>query len=401
MIRTPRTRWKLILAIVLPVAALALIGWQVVVRVRAGQAPAPGAGNNPGHASAAAVAVEVAPVERVDVHRVEEFIGSLASPSRITVGAKVGGRLERFLVRVGDRVERGALVAEIDPEEYQQQADQAEAELEVTRAGLDGARIALEAAQRDLDRVKVLRQEQVAAEAELDQADTQRRKAESQLAVAEAQLRQKKVALDAANLRLEQSRVRVAWPPGGGLRVVGERFAEPGSLIKAGDPVLSVLQIDPLEAVIRVVEQTYTQVRAGQEALVSADVYPGREFKGRMTTLAPFLEESTRQAEARVEVSNPEGLLKPGMVVRVAIELGRKAGALTVPAAAVTEYRGEKGVFQLEPGSSKVRFIALKLGIQDGQRVEVLEPQLAGPVVVLGQHLLSDGAAVIPSVQKP
>jgi RND family efflux transporter MFP subunit len=220
------------------------------------------------------------------------------------------------------------------------------------------------------------------------------------VAIAEAQLRQKKVALEAANLRLEQSRVRVAWPSVGSLHVVGERFAEPGSLVKAGDPLLSVLQIDPLEAVIRIVEQTYTQVRAGQEALVSADAYPGMLFNGSITTLAPFLEESTRQAEARVEVSNPRGLLKPGMVVRVSIELGRKAGALTVPAAAVTEYRGEKGVFQLEPGSRTVRFIALKLGIQDGQRIEVLEPPLAGPVVVLGQHLLSDGAAVIPSQQQ-
>lgn len=392
----------MILAVVLPAAAAALIGWQVVARVQAGRGPAGGnPGNNSAQARAAAVAVELAPVAKADVRRTEEFIGSLASPSRIAVGAKVGGRLERFLVRVGDRVERGALVAEIDPEEYRQQAEQAEAELEVARAGLDGARIALEAAQRDLERVKVLRREQVAAEAELDQADTQRRKADSQLAIAEAQLRQKKVALEAANLRLEQSRVRVAWPPGGGLRVVGERFAEPGSLIKAGDPLLSVLQIDPLEAVIRIVEQTYTSLRPGQEALVSADAYPGKLFKGSLTTLAPFLEESTRQAEARVEVSNPDGLLKPGMVVRVAIELGRKAGALTVPAEAVTEYRGEKGVFELESGSRTVRFIALKLGIQDGKRVEVLEPALAGPVVVLGQHLLSDGAEVItPQQQK-
>jgi RND family efflux transporter MFP subunit len=400
MQRNPRVRWRLILAVALPAMAVVLIGWQVVVRVRAGRAPAPGAANNSAQGRAAAVAVEVAPVKRANLRRTEEFIGSLASPSRITVGAKVGGRLERFLVGVGDRVERGALVAEIDPEEYRQQAEQAEAELEVARAGIDGARIALEAAQRDLDRVKVLRQEQVAAEAELDQADTQRRKAESLLAIAEAQLRQKQVALDAANLHLEQSRVRVAWPPGGGLRVVGERFAEPGSLIKAGDALLSVLQIEPLEAVIRVVEQTYTSLRPGQRALVSADAYPGELFEGSVTTLAPFLEESTRQAEARVEVGNPRGLLKPGMVVRVAIELGRKTGVLTVPAAAVTEYRGEKGVFQLEPGSRTVRFIALKLGIQDGQRIEVLEPALAGPVVVLGQHLLSDGAAVIPSQQQ-
>jgi RND family efflux transporter MFP subunit len=400
MIRTPRAKWKLILSVVLLVAAVALIGWQVVARVRAGRATGSGTMANPGQPRSAAVAVEVAPVERADVRRIEEFIGSLASPSRITVGAKVGGRLERFLVRVGDRLERGELVAELDPEEYRQQVEQAQAELEVARATLDGARIALEAAQRDLERVKVLRQEKVAAEAELDQADTQGRQAESQLAIAEAQLRQKQVALDAANLRLEQSRVRVAWPPGGGLRVVGERFAEPGSLVKAGDSLLAVLQIDPLEAVIRIVEQTYTQVRAGQEALVSADAYPGKVFKGSVTTLAPFLEESTRQAEARVEVRNPDGLLKPGMVVRVAIELGRKAGALTVPAAAVTEYRGEKGVFQVEPGSRTVRFIALKLGIQDGQRVEVLEPPLDGPVVVLGQHLLSDGAAVIPSQQR-
>jgi RND family efflux transporter MFP subunit len=397
MQRNPRARWKLILAVVLPAAAAALIGWQVVVRVRAGRAPAPGAAGNAAQSRSAAVAVEVASVERSDVHRIEEFIGSLASPSRVTVSAKVGGRLERFMVRVGDRLERGALVAELDPEEYRQQVEQAEAELEVAAAGLDGARIALEAAQRDLERVKVLRQEKVAAEAELDLADTQRRKAQSQLAMAEAQLRQKQVALEVANLHLEQTRVRASWPPGQGRRVVGERFAEPGSLVKAGDPLLTVLQLDPLEAVIQVVEQTYTRLRAGQQARVTADVFPGAVFEGTVTTVAPFLEESTRQAEVRIEVGNPEGTLKPGMVVRVAIEMGRRLDALTVPVAAVTEYRGQRGVFQLEADSRKVRFVALRLGIQDGNRVEVLEPSLSGMVVVLGQHLLADGAAVIPS----
>jgi RND family efflux transporter MFP subunit len=397
MPRKPRVWWKLVLAVVLPAAVVALIGWQVVVRVRAGRDPASGnSGNNAAQARSAAVAVEVAPVERADVRRVEEFIGSLQSPSRVIVSAKVGGRLERFLVRVGDRLERGVVVAELDPEEYRQQAEQAEAELEVAKAGLDGARVSLEAALRDLERVKVLRQERVAAEAELDLADTARRKAESQLAVAEAQFRQKQVALDMANLHLEQSRVRATWAPGEGRRVVGERFAEPGSLIKAGDPLLAVLQLDPLEAVIRVVEETYTRLRPGQRAQVTADVFPGAVFEGKVITVAPFLEESTRQGEVRIEVQNPEGTLKPGMVARVAIELGRRPGALTVPVAAVTEYRGQKGVFQLDPESRRVRFLALKLGIQDGDRVEVLEPPLVGPVVVLGQHLLADGSEVIP-----
>ena len=391
-----RARRRLVLAVILPAAAAALIGWQVAVRVRAGRSPAPAAAGNASQSRAAAVAVETAPVERADLRRVEQFVGTLASPSRLIVGAKVGGRLERFLVRVGDRLERETVVAELDPEEHRQAVEQAQAELEVAAASLEGARIALEAAQRDLERVRVLRREKVASEAELDLADTQQRKAQSQLNIAEAQLRQKQAALETARLRLEQCRVRASWPPGEGRRVVGERFAEPGGLVKAGDPLLAVLELDPLEAVIQIVEPLYTRIQVGQRAEVRADALPGTVFEATVSTVAPFLEQSTRQAEARVQVRNPGGLLKPGMVARVAIELERRRGALTIPEAALTEYRGRKGVFQLDPQTRRVHFIALKLGIQDEDRIEVLEPVLTGPVVVLGQHLLAEGSEVLP-----
>lgn len=384
-------RWRIVVAVAFLAVVGALIGWQVYLRKR------PPESENPGptrQGRGAPVAVEVAPVARTTLREVLVFSGSLTPRSRIPVAARVGGRLERLLVDVGDLVSREQVVAELEQEEYLQELAQAEAELEVARAIQESSLIGQEAALRELERARILRQEKIASEAELDQADTQRRKADAQLAVARAQVKQKEVSLETVRLRLSQTRVRASWQEGGGPKVVGERFADPGTLLKAGDTVLSILELDPLVAGIQVVEQSYSRIRVGQKAQVTADAFPGRQFAGTVATVAPFLSESTRQAEARVEIRNLEGVLKPGMVVRVAIEISRRENALSVPASALAVRQERSGVFWVDEDAGKVRFIPVKVGIAEGQQVEILEPALSGLVVTLGQHLLEDGASV-------
>jgi hypothetical protein len=83
------------------------------------------------------------------------------------------------------------------------------------------------------------------------------------------------------------------------------------------------------------------------------------------------------------------------MAVRVELEFGRRDNAQAVPAAALV-VRGEaQGLFQVEAEGPRVRFLPVRTGAAEGGLVEILEPVLRGPVVILGQHLLEDGSAVI------
>jgi multidrug efflux pump subunit AcrA (membrane-fusion protein) len=114
-----------------------------------------------------------------------------------------------------------------------------------------------------------------------------------------------------------------------------------------------------------------------------------------VSEVAPFLDQGTGQAEAWVEIRNADGALKPGMAVRVELEFARHEDAQAVPAAALVSRGERQGVFQVEAEGPRARFLPVRTGASEGGLVEILEPALRGPVVVLGQHLLEDGSAVI------
>ncbi len=393
---------KRILIILAAVAVLALVGWRVYRIARpASQAAASGPGNSGPRAAAPAgrgfapVAVEVAQVSRATLRDAIQFTGSLDSPSRVEVATKVSARLERILVQVGEAVRRGQILAELEDEEYRQALEQARAEEAVARANLEAADIGVQAAERELERVRSLQDKQIASDMELDTSRTRLAQARVQVSVAASQLRQKQVAVEAAELRLSHTRLAASWDPDGRPRVVGERLAEPGTLLQAGSPVLSLLELDPLEARLRVAESIYPRLRPGLGAAVSAAVFPGRRFAGTLSAVAPFLDRSTGQADAWVRIRNADGALKPGMAVQVELEFGRRENVPAVPAAALVS-RGEVlGVFEVLVEASTVRFVPVRTGAAESGLVEILEPALKGPVVVLGHHLLQDGSAVI------
>ncbi len=394
--RITMKKWVLILVIAAVVGG-ALIAWLRFGASQAGRAAQGARAAVPAAGSRQAVAVEAVPVTRVTLRDLGTFSGSLLARSNVQVSARIAGRLERLLVDVGDRVEKGRLLAVLDSEEYAQALEQARAELAVAEANRKAAAITLDMAGRDLERAKTLREKKISSESELDQADAQRRKAEAQDDVAVAQVRQKEAALKAAELRVSQTQIRADWQDGSATRVVGERYAEAGSLLRANDAICSLLDIGTLVAVVQVTDQSYARVHLGQRADVASDALPGRVFPGSVSRVAPFLRESTRQAEVRVEIPNADAALKPGMPVQITLEFGRREAVPAVPSGSVTTREGVKGVFLVDETAKVARFVAVTTGVTEGALIEVTNRSLEGLVVTLGQHLLEDGAAVTVS----
>jgi len=352
-------------------------------------------------ARGAPVAVEVSPVRKEAVRDTRSFTGTLEARSRFVVAPKAAGRLRKLAVDIGDTVRRGALVALVEDDEYALAVEQASAELRVAEANAEESRSALEAARRELDRVRALQAKRIASEADLDAATAQYESREAKHRLALAQVEQKRAALRAAEVRLSYTRVEATWEDGGDARVVGERFADAGALVAAGTPLVSFIDIESLRGVVHVVERDYSRLRPGQPAEVSVDAFPGRVFQGRVSRIAPLVKEGTRQARVELDVPNPERLLKPGMFARVRIALESHEGATVVPVAAVARRSGREGVFLVEPDpgahapASRARFVPVRVGIVQGENAEILEPELAGEVVTLGHHLLEDGSRVI------
>jgi RND family efflux transporter MFP subunit len=377
---------------------LLLVGGLLVILLlwRVGQAIFKGASASNNRQPA--VAVVLSPVENGLIRDVGRFSGTLEPKSQFVVAPKVSGKLKKLYVNIGDKVIRGQVVALIDDEEYQQQVAQAEADLKVARANFEEARSALELAKKDLERAVTLHQKGIYSDAQFDTVQAQYESQAARFKVAEAQVANREAALETARLRLSYTRIIATWETGSDIRYVGERYVDEGALLSVNTPIISIVELQPITAVIYATDKEYFRIRVGQEVTVTSGVFSDRVFKGRVTRVAPLLKETTRQARVEIDIDNEENLLKPGMFINVEIEYDRRENARIVPYSAIVTRGNSQGVFIADIQNKKAYFRPIKTGIIEGEKAEVMEPaDLSGYVVTLGQHLLQDGMGIILS----
>lgn len=376
-----------ILALLVIAGLAAVVGWQVILR-------GDGEGGQRGRGEAAVVAVEVAPVQRGIIRDVRVLSGTLEASTRFIVAPKIAGLLTEVLVDLGHRIERGQIVARIDDAEFVQGLEQAQAELAVRKAARQQSESALELARREYERALGLQERAMMAEAEFDVIRAAFDTGKAAVSLADAQVQQAEAALELARIRLGHTSIRASWTGGPDVAVVGERLSDAGNTIAIGDPVLSIVSLDPLMAVVYITERDYARLNVGQRATLRTDALPDRTFDAEVVRIAPVFRETSRQARIELRVPNPEKALKPGMFTRVTLVLGETDAETIVPLAAITARDGQDVVFVLADDGKRVRRVPVQVGITEGERAQVTGDGVAGRVVTLGQQLLLDGGAV-------
>lgn len=351
-------------------------------------------GSTPGRRGAPPAPVEVAPVERGPITLRRTHSGTLEAPARFVVAPNVGGRVERLAVDLGDPVRRGQVVAELQDDEFRQLAAQAKADLAVARANLTQAENGLEVASRELKRIETLRQRGISSEAQLDAAQATQLERRAAVAVATAQVARASAALDAARIRLGYARVTASWTGGSDERRVARRYVSEGALVAENDPLIEIVELDPILAVIFVTEREYALLAVEQEASLTVDAYPDETFVAKVHRIAPVFEPGSRQARVELRVENEDRRLKPGMFVRATVDLKTIEDAMVVPYAAITTRDDQTGVFEVSPDGSTAAWRPVEVGIRAEDRVQLLAPSLSGRVVTLGQQLLDDGSKI-------
>ena len=197
---------------------------------------------------------------------------------------------------------------------------------------------------------------------------------------------------DAELQRLQQERkVRQYFPfrsPVDG--VVLEKPAIQGMRFMPGEVLYQIADLSTVWLLADVFEQDLGMVHVGQPATVRMDAYPDREFTGTVTFIYPTVTAETRTAKVRVELANPEGLLKPSMYARVEFaSFHSKDKALTVPDAAVLD-TGTRQLVLVQRGEGRFETRPVKLGMRADGYIEVLEGLAAGEEVVVSANFLID-----------
>jgi len=336
------------------------------------------------------VAVQIDSVRHSAIIDTREYTGTVHALYQYIVAPKVSGRIVRMNKRIGDWVKRGEILVRIDDAEYQQATAEAEANLKIARASLAEAASQITLAKQELERVQSLQEKGIASPAELDAALTNHQAQQSRLELATAQVEQREAALASAKIRLSYT-VLAASQPG----YIGERYIDEGSLLAPNTPVFMVIGIDSVIVRTTIVERDYGSIKIGQPCQVRVDAFSDKPFTGRVSHIAPMLQQESRMAQMELIVANSDHLLKPGMFARVQVRIAEKEQAQVVPSAALVRRNGQQGVFVLEQDKPEVRYMPVTVGIFNNEWAEITSPAIQGQVVTLGQHLLEDGSQVI------
>jgi membrane fusion protein, multidrug efflux system len=336
------------------------------------------------------ITVQIGAAAKGDIGASMTVVGNLIGQQTVDVVPRTGGRLVTVNVQLGDAVRRGQLLAKLEDFEIVEQVKQAEASLEVARATIRQREADLKVAELNFDRSKNLYQRQLLAKQALDDAESRYMAAEAQIDLSKAQAQQTSARLD--ELQINLGNTKIISPVDG---FVGKRNADPGAWVSQNAPVVSVVEISRLRLVANVVEKDLRLVNTGDPATVEVDAYPGDLFKGQIARVSPVLDPATRTATMEVEIPNRDNRLKPGMYARVLLTIEERKGTTLVPKIAVVDFEGKRGVW-IPGGENKVQFRETKLGIEDPERIEVLDGLKPGDrIVTEGAGSLRAGDTVV------
>jgi HlyD family secretion protein len=300
--------------------------------------------------------------------------GNLRPTNQVQVGSEVSGRIDRVFVDVNDRVARGQVLAQINTDVIEDQIRQARANLDAARAQVAQAAATLNVDTAQLARLQEVsrlsggkvpsKTEMEAAEANVARDRAAVNSAQANVVASQAQLSSSMTNRDRAVIRSPVSGVVLA------------RQVEPGQTVAASfnTPTMFVIAEDLSAMQLRVAvdEADVGQVKAGQKADFTVDAYPGRRFPALVervdlassnTASAAQASQSGTQAqtntvvnyEARLAVSNPDGLLRPGMTATATIDTGSTAVSLLVPNGALRFNPDEANKPQTPGGSLNVQ----------------------------------------------
>ncbi len=207
------------------------------------------------------------------------------------------------------------------------------------------------------------------------------------LEAAQAAVQQANAALDAATVARDDAIIKA--PIDG---VVAQKLLSVGALAAPTTPIVTL--IDPAVDVIVNVDARYaSDVRLGQVATITSDDLPGKSITGKVSNIAPDVDQQTRTFEVKITPSQADSGLKDGMLVKVSLVTATREGVVTVPSDAIVQRNGQPTVYVVTNGTATPQVV--QTGLTDGTHTEITSGLKAGQLIVTsGQDRLNTAQTV-------
>jgi HlyD family secretion protein len=372
-----------------------------------------------------ALDVEAAPAQRRDIATYLTLDGQVAPLEQSTLSFQQSGPLATVDVNQGDRVSAGQLLAKIDDSTLRAQLAQVEAQIaqassqaqssalnvpitqSQTSQAVASAKAALANAKLTYDQDSQLYKQGYVSQSQFEQARAAYVAAQSQYntavanqgttSVQSSQAAAARQAVRAAEAQANVLRTQIGqtslYAPFNG--VVTARYMDPGAMVQPGNPVLQVSKVDTVWINVNIPDTDLTYVHPGTPVNFTAAQLGSRTFHGRISTVNAVPTQGTLSYQARIQQSNPDAVLRGGMLISATIEKARHDNAVVVPRSAVAQTDQGSNVFIVGKDHKAVE-VPVQVGLQTDTLSEVLSPRV-GPgtlVITTRPDALQNGSLV-------
>ena len=374
---------------------------------------------------------ELVQIEEVQVRTIIERVsasGKIQPETEVNITAEVSGQIINLPVKEGDRVQKGDLLVQINPDLYEAALNRAQAAANSARSNLASAKAQhaqadaqFFAAQKGWERTQQLFKDRILSQADYDTGEANFRSAEATLTAAGETIRSAEFAISSAEASVQEardnlSRTTLTAPQSGTVTALVKESGESvqGNGFTAGEVVMKVSDLSIMEVDVEVNESDIVRVGMGDAAEVEVDAYLDQTFTGLVTEIGNTALNAGLNGFAMDQVTNfsvkvrllPEsyaGLLenetetlspfRPGMSAKVDVLTREAKGALSIPIQSVTaretedgmDDENELGVFVLSEGDI-AEWHVVTTGIQDNRYIEILTGLSEGDRVITGPY---------------
>ena len=282
-------------------------------------------------------AYQFSTVQRGDIEDVVTATGTLQPRDYVDVGAQVSGQLRKIHVEVGDTVNAGDLLAEIDPTVYRARVDASRAQLKNLRAQLKDREAQLALAQIQLRRQRALMAEDATTKESLQTAEASAKSAQAQLEALRAQIEQIESTLRADEANLQYA--RILSPMAGTVVSITARQGQTLNTNQQAPVVMRIADLSTMTVQTQVSEADVSRLKLGMDAYFTTLGGSGKRWQGKLEKIepTPTVTNNVVLYNALFDVLNPDGLLMTQMTAQVFFIVSQARDVLLVPMAALSQ----------------------------------------------------------------
>jgi RND family efflux transporter MFP subunit len=307
----------------------------------------------------AIIPVKVMTLGKAKISRTIDYTATILPFEEVNMAPSMPGRIDKIYVEVGDKVSKGDELFLMDRTQLYQQ------------------KVQLANLAKDLSRLDTLLRTGSAKQQQYDQMKTQYEVTKTNVDFMEA------------NTLLRAPFFGIVT---GKYFEDGEMYSGTPTTTSGRSAVVTVMQVNPLKVNVSISEQYYPLIKKGMKAEITADVYKGEIFTGKVYRIAPTINTATRSFVVELELPNRNDLLKPGMFVRVSMDLG-EVETFVVPASTVMVQEGTNIRYVFIEKNNIAERIEVTLGKRFDDQLEIISENIKEGVslVTEGQARLIDG----------